>query len=105
MERQCPRRPSATIRSIVIYNSLDLDSGQWLPLTITIGSWVLLQTRKRKRGGNEFINSYKGRVKDFKLSNTGKTAKEVLIQHAYMHSELRLRESHTRLPTNRPNCE
>ena len=105
MEGGRPRRPSTAVKSVELFNSFDMDHGRWLSTTVTVGTWVLLQTRRRKRTGNEFVNSYKGRVKDFRMSQTGKTVKEVLIEHAYMHSELRLRDSPSGFPTHRPNCE
>ena len=103
MERS--RKPKAYIESATIYNTMD-ESNQWIPLTIVKGSWVLLQARRRKRRHtNEFLTSWKGRVKDFKLAENRKTVKEVLIQHVYMHKELRLEERPMNLPLHRPNCK
>ena len=103
MERS--RKPSAYVESITTYNTMD-DMNQWIPLTIVRGSWVLMQAqRKKRRSSNEFLNSWKGRVKDFKLANNQKIVKEVLIQHVYMHQELRLDERPQNLPLHRPNCK
>ena len=103
MERS--RKPTAYIESATIYNTMD-ESNQWIPLTIVKGSWVLLQARRRKRRHtNGFLTSWKGRVKDFKLVENRKTVKEVLIQHVYMHKELRLEERPMNLPLHKPNCK
>ena len=100
-----PRRPPALIESITIANILD-EENQWMPLTIVKGSWILLQSTKRKRrSSNEFLASWKGRVKDFKLKENNKVVKEVLVQHVYMHKELTLTEWPQNLPIHRPNCK
>ena len=86
------RKPSAQVESIIINNTLD-ENNQWIPQTIVKGSWVLLQARQgKRRSKNEFLSSWKGRVKDFRLAENKKTVKEVLIQHVYMHKELCLDE-------------
>ena len=59
-----------------------MDALAWIPTTIQVGNWVMLQKRKRNRYTNEFINTFKGRVKDFKHSETGRNITEVLIEHA-----------------------
>ena len=103
MERS--QKPSAYVKSITIYNTMD-ERNQWIPLTIVGGSWVLMQARRRKRRStNKFLNSWKGRVKNFKLGENRKTVKEVLIQHVYMHRELKLEERPQNLALHRPNCE
>ena len=100
-----PRKPSAQIESIIINNTLD-EMDQWIPQTIVKGSWVLLQSRRRKRRSkNEFLNSWKGRVKDFKLAENKKSVKEVLIQHVYMHREIQVHEWPEHLPLHRSNCK
>lgn len=104
MEAQRPNRPSSTIRSITYSNSYDIENKVWLPNSIEIDSWVLLQTRNQKKEGNEFINSHKARVKEFKVADNGKI-KEVYVQHAYLHSQLRVQSSSHRLPLHRPNCK
>lgn len=102
---QRPRRPSSQIDSITVTNVLDEDN-KWTPLTITKGSWILLQTRKRKaKHANEFLDQWKARVKDFSLSGTQKTIREVLVQHVYMHKELSLCTWPEGLPKRRPNCK
>lgn len=99
------RRPSSQIEAIIVANTLD-EQSQWIPLTISKGSWVLLQTRKRKKTSfNEFLDHWKARVKDFSLMGTQKTIKEVLVQHVYMHKELSLSERPEGLPLHRPNCK
>lgn len=98
-------RPLASIEIITIANALD-EQHQWIPLTIIKGSWILLQSRKRKRrSSNEFLASWKGRVKDFRLKENKKTIKEVLVQHVYIHRELTLFEWPQELPIHRPNCK
>lgn len=102
---QRPRRPSAEMESITVSNTLDEDN-KWTPLTITKGSWILLQTRKRKpQHSNEFLDHWKARVKDFSLQGTQKTIREVLVQHVYMHKELSLPTWPEGIPMRRPNCK
>ena len=80
-------------------NTLD-EENKWTPLTLTKGSWILLQTRKRKKPqfANEFLDHWKARVKDFRLLGTQKTIREVLVQHVYMHRELSLTNWPEELP-------
>ena len=92
------KKPPASIESITINNTLD-EQNQWIPLTIVRGSWVLLQARiMKRRSKNEFLSSWKGRVKDFRLAKNKKTVKKVLVQHVYMHRELLLVEWPEHLP-------
>ena len=103
MERS--RKPSAYVESATIYNTMD-ERNQYIPLTIVKGSWVLLQARRRKRRStNEFLNCWKGRVKEFKLAENKKIVKKVLIQHVYMHRELKLEKRPINLALHRPNCK
>ena len=75
MERS--QKPSAYVELVTTYNTMD-DMNQWIPLTIVRGSWVLMQAwRKKRRSSNEFLNSWKGRVKDFKLADNQKNVKKL----------------------------
>ena len=96
--------PSSSIQSITVYNNYCPDSNQWLPTIISMNSWILLQRKKRKvTNYNDYLHSFKGRVRGFKVSNSN--VQEVRIQHAYMHSELRFESWPDRLPRHRPNCK
>ena len=100
-----PQRPSSSIEAITISNTLDEDN-KWTTLTLKKGSWILLQTQKRKRASpNEFLDNWKARVKDFRLLGTQKVVREVLVQHVYMHKELSFATWPEELPLCRPNCE
>ncbi|MCO5582031.1 hypothetical protein L7F22_035922 [Adiantum nelumboides] len=80
------------------------DDQAWIPSQITIESWVLLQTRRRKRRQcNDFVEAFQGQVKEFKVCAQSKQVKEVLIQHAYQHADLRLQTSPPSFPRHRPN--
>ena len=83
-----------------------MDDGMWIPSTITIGSWVFLQGRKRKRRNiNEFSEPFKGRVKDFRYCESTKRVTEVLIQHVFQHADLRVKTLPCTLPQHRSNYE
>lgn len=101
------RKPRTSISAVTIYNSYNTDDGTWIPSTITIGSWVLLQRRKRKRRNahNEFVEPFKGQVKEFKVCESSKRVTEVLIQHVFQHADLRVKNLLSSLPRYRPNCE
>ena len=102
---QRPRRPPSSIEAITVSNTLDEDNN-WTKLTISKGSWILLQTRKRKiLFPNVFLDHWKARVKDFWLQGTQKTIREVLVQHVYMHKELSFGTWPEGLPQRRPNCK
>ena len=100
------RRPQSSIESIKVFNSDNVDDGSWIPCTLSIGSWVMMQTKKRKSSNtaNEYLDLYKGHVKDFKFCPTINRMKEVLIEHAFHHRELRVRNLPSQLPLHRPNC-
>ena len=100
------RRPQTSIASIKVFNSYSLDECSWIPCNLSIGSWVMMQTKKRKRTSfaNEYLDSYKGHVRDFKICPTNKRVKEVLIEHAFHHRELRVKNLPSQLPRHRPNC-
>ena len=96
-------RPCTTIDSISICNSYNVDDNAWIPYRITIGTWVLLQSRRRKRKQrNDFVEAFKGQVKEFKVCAQSKRVKEVLIQHAFQHADLRLKTSPPNFPRHRP---
>lgn len=100
------RRPPSYIRSVTIFNNFNIDTQQWIPTILPLNSWVMLQKRKRQRQSgnhNDYKNSFKGRVIDFKV--VGTCVKEVRIQHAYMHSEIKLRTWPKGIPLHRPNCK
>ena len=100
------RRPHTTINSISVFNGYTTDDNAWISSRITIGSWVLLQTRRRKRRQqNDFMEAFKGQVKEFKVCAQSKRVKEVLIQHAFHHADLRLQTPPPGFPRNRPNCK
>ncbi|MCO5597591.1 hypothetical protein L7F22_051670 [Adiantum nelumboides] len=55
--------------------SYTIDDQAWIPSRITIKSWVLLQTRKRKRRQcNDFVEAFKGQVKEFKMDGESETS-------------------------------
>ncbi|MCO5551402.1 hypothetical protein L7F22_004905 [Adiantum nelumboides] len=84
--------------------SYTADDQAWIPCRITIESWVLLQIMRRKRRQhNDFVEAFKGQVKEFKVCAQSKRVKEVLIQHAYQHADLRLQKSPPSFPRHRPN--
>lgn len=100
------RKPRTSISAVTVFNSYNTDDGTWIPSTITIGSWVLLQRRKRKkRITNEFLEPFKGQVKEFKLCKSTKRVTEVLIQHAFQHLDLRVKKFPPGFPRYRPNCK
>ena len=100
------RRAQTSITSIKVFNNYNLDDCSWIPFTLSIGSWVMMQTKKRKRTSteNEYLDSYKGHVKDFKFCPTINRMKEVLIECAFHYKELRVKNLPTQLPLHRPNC-
>lgn len=100
------RRPSSSISCIETSNRIT-EAGTWERLVISRGDWVLMQpNRRRKRKySNIFLESWKGRVKDFQVAEGKKSIKEVLVQHVYMHRELVVEQYPPYLPKNRPNCK
>ena len=100
------RRPRPTISLVTVHNTYNEDDDSWIPSTIRIGSWVMLQRRKQKRAEkNEYREHFKGRVQAFKVDQKSLLVTEVLIQHVYHHKELRVKDNQSVLPPNRPNCE
>lgn len=100
------RRPRTNIDAITVFNSYNTEDGSWIPLKISIGSWVLLQTRRRKRKStNDFIEHFKGQVKGFKVSPGSSCVTEVHIQHSFHHVNLKLKELPLNWPRHRPNCK
>ncbi|MCO5547527.1 hypothetical protein L7F22_000977 [Adiantum nelumboides] len=98
------QRLRTTIDSVTIFNICTTSDQAWIPSQITIESWVLLQTRKRKRRQrNDFVEAFKGQVNEFKVCAQSKQVKEVLIQHAYQHADLTLQTSPPSFPRHRPN--
>ena len=56
-------------------NTLD-ENNNWIPLTITKGSWILLQSRKQKSiSSNEFVLGWKARVLNFSLWENKRSVK------------------------------
>ena len=100
-----PRRPVSSISSVENSSTIKTE-GTWERFSVSKGAWVLMQPRKRKRPQtkNIFLASWKGRVRDFKITKGKISVKEVLIQHVYMHKELVLRDYPKDLPQHRPNC-
>ncbi len=101
------RRPSSFIDSIVTFNSYN-DQNQWNPLSISKGSWIIMQQSKRRKKSttnNQFLSCWKGRVKDFRATSSGKVVKEILVQHVFMHKELHLQQGVYNLHLHRPNCK
>ena len=100
------KRPSANIYSITTYNR-SMDKNNWLQQSIQKGCWVLMQERRRRKMQvqNKFLRGWKGIVKDFRFGTNKKTIKEILVQHAFMHKELCIDISSSKLPRHRPNCE
>ena len=101
-----PLKLASSIQAITVSNTLDEDN-KWTPMTLTKGSWILLQTRKRKiLFLSEFLDHWwKSRVKGFSLLGTQKIVREVLVQHVYMHKELSFATCPKGLPLCRLNCE
>lgn len=100
------RRPSSSISCIETSNRIT-EAGTWERLVISRGDWVLMQpNRRRKRKySNIFLESWKGRVKAFRVAEGKKIIKEVLVQHVYMHRELVVEQYPPYLQKNRPNCK
>ena len=100
------KRPSANIQSIATYHRSS-DKLNWLQHNIQKGSWILMQERRRRKlqVQNKFLKGWKGIVKDFRFGANKKTIKEILVQHAFMHKELYIDISSSKLPRHRPNCE
>jgi len=91
-------KPRCTVDSVFTYNTED-EKGNYIPTKISIGSWITLQLGKRgshaedasKNGGNlDFSAMHKAKVLKFGVSKGSKDVSEVLVQHAYMHCELKV---------------
>ena len=100
------KRPRTSIEAIVTYNTTD-QNGQWIPITIHKGTWILMQQNKRIKSStkNSFLTGWKGIVKDFSFGDNKKSIKEVLVQHVYMHNDLHIDSESSVLPLHRPNCK
>ena len=101
-----PRRPRSSISAIEIANTSTTE-GHWQTLSVSKGSWVLMQPdrRRKRRSGNNFLTSWKGRVLDLRTKDGKKMKMEILVQHVYMHRELVLLDEPDNFPHYRPNCK
>jgi len=79
----------------VIFNSRN-NEGAWIPTSVRISSWVLLQPGKqgghakdaRKHGAYVAEGAYKAKILKFKVENGSNVVSKVLVQHAYMQRQV-----------------
>lgn len=94
-------RPRCTIDSVFTFNTRDED-GNYIPTKISVGSWITLQPGKRGGHARDAANNggiagfrgvYKAKVLKFRVATGSTVISEALVQHAYMHRQLRLQPS------------
>ena len=98
------KRPFSNIQSIALYNRSTDDTNNLLQHNIQKGSWILMQERRRKKlqAQNKFLRGWKGIVKDFRYGTNKRVIKEVLVQHVFMHKELSIDITSSKLPRHIP---
>lgn len=91
------RRPRSTIDSVILYNEKD-EADNWKPTKYTKNSWVLLHPsskgnfRQKKRAKMTYKSYWKAKILEFKTTPGGQSILEVLVQHVYMHSEIKVHD-------------
>ena len=98
MDQRCPK---SELKSVVLYNNID-DQGKWVPMPLSIGSWVAMKPSTiwshgiKKRCLQDINIHCKCFVKGFRMSNGGKKIEMIQMALVYDYREMSKEKASTK---------